>query len=188
MDAASGSVQKGSGEGKGDPEKVGLADQVRSASGGAHGDQGKTGSKKSESVETNPAEIFNALKKMTQLRTLWEVEREEGGGVGSAGTGAMPDSTTHVGNGRGTGQEKGFHTSAVTHTPPTFGQAPEAPKKPKEKTTLEDQHEHITHRKGGASENGKGDVVEEPVLPSQRKVRKEEGEDEPKRFRSGARG
>jgi hypothetical protein len=70
----------------------------------------------------------------------------------------------------------------------TTGVSPEASRMPKEKPLLGDQNEHLTHKKKGECDSGKGNAAEEPVLPSQRKERKEEGEDQAKRFPSGARG
>jgi len=59
---------------------------------------------------------------------------------------------------------------------------------PKEKPLLGDQNEHLTHKKEGNRDSGKGNAAEEPVLPSKWRERKSEGEDVAKRFPNGARG
>jgi hypothetical protein len=90
-----------------------------------------------------------------------------------------PDSTRYVGKLRENGKGKATHTADM---------ATDTSRKPKEKPPLGDQNEHLTHKKEGNEDSGKGSAAEEPVFPSQRRERKSEGEDEAKRFPSGARG
>jgi hypothetical protein len=169
IDAASrDSMQKAPGAGKGNPEKLRLDDQVGSASGSSGAGKKMQGSTKNGSEEATLPGFFNALKKILGFKTSKKRD-----GVLDEPT-EPPDSTRFVGRKDATG------------TSPASDKAsgPKASGKPNEKNLPGEQHEHLTHKKEGVS----GNVPEEPVLPSQRKERTSEGEDEPQRFRSGARG
>ncbi|KIM78289.1 hypothetical protein PILCRDRAFT_824502 [Piloderma croceum F 1598] len=179
MDAASrNSVPKAPGAGKGNPEQVGFVDQVGSASASGNPNTGARGSKKNGSEEAASPGFFNTLKKMLGFKTSYKEVKPGGTGVTRTAS-TPPDSTRYVGRRRENGKEKGTHTADM---------ATDTSRMLKKKPLLGDQNEHLTHKKEGNRDSGKGNAAEEPVLPSQRRARKSEGEDEAKRFPSGARG
>lgn len=177
MDAASpNSVPKAPEARKGNPEQVRFADQVGSAS--RNSNTSARESKKNGSKEAASPGFLDTLKKMLGFKTSYKEVTPGGTGV-TGTTSTPPDSTRYVGRRHENGKEK---------ETPTTDMATDTSRKPNEKPLLRDQHEHLTHRKEGNRDSGKGNVAEEPVLPGQRRERKSEGEDEAKRFPSGARG
>jgi hypothetical protein len=175
-DAASpSSVPKAPEARKGNPEQIRFADQVGSASGNPK--TSARGSKNGSKEAASPG-FLDTLKKMLGFKTSYKEVKPGGTGV-TGTTSTPPDSTRYVGRRHENGKEKGT---------PTTDMATDTSRKPNEKPLLRDQHEHLTHKKEGNRDNGKGNVAEEPVLPGQRRERKLEGEDEAKRFPSGARG
>lgn len=169
MDAASrDSMQKATGAGKANPEKIGLADQVGSASGSSGLGKETQGSSKNGSEEGTLPRFFNALKKTFGFKTSPKkrdtvVEKPT----------EPPDSTRFVGRKETTGKIPASDKES----------GPEALGNPDKKDLPGEQHEHLTQKEGAS-----GNVGDESVLPSQRKGRTSEGSDEPRRFRSGARG
>ncbi|CCL99485.1 uncharacterized protein FIBRA_01503 [Fibroporia radiculosa] len=145
----------------GNPEGVGFAEQVGSASstanGGPRASEGMTGSEES----TPPGCLDSMKSKLGFQTTSGEVKQNRGRGEGVTGTGSFSGLKENKG-------QRKFHTSAMTCMPErTKGQAPEASRQPKDRT-YSDQNEHLEHRSdtdAGASKE-KGNAAEEPSLPS----------------------
>ncbi|KAF7976117.1 hypothetical protein HWV62_7555 [Athelia sp. TMB] len=157
MDAAApGGAQKARG-GRGNPEGVGLAEQVGSASGG------KGGEMSGEEEAASPG-LFGAVKQALGLgASAGEVKQNRGGGGGVAGTGTAP---VH---------KRSLHTSAAARfqssLPSLAGggtAAEDAMRAPKD-DTLADQNDHLQHKEDGEADGGAGNAAEDPVLPSRRK-------------------
>lgn len=180
IDAASNaSIPKAAGAGKGNPEGLGFAEQVGSASstGNADADMATRGSSKNGSTEATSASMMGAVK---QMFGFGEEKKGKGSGAGVTGTGTLPQSPKpKPGVGR-------FHTSSIAQAKPTLGQAPEASKETKE-DLLGDQNEHLSHKKPEESDSGKGNAAETPELPSHRHDQEKRSEDNAKPFPSGAR-
>ncbi|KZT06461.1 uncharacterized protein LAESUDRAFT_700258 [Laetiporus sulphureus 93-53] len=163
LDAASQEPgKKASREGlSGNPEGVGFAEQVGSAStfasDGASAEEGKGGQE-----ESTPPGFFDAVKsKLGFQTTSGEVKQNRGGGEGVTGTGTFARLKENE-------HRRGLHTSAVARmADPTKGQAPDASRQPKDRTYA-DQNDHLKHRSQSdpAPSQGKGNAAEQPSLPS----------------------
>ncbi|KAH7918988.1 hypothetical protein BV22DRAFT_993781, partial [Leucogyrophana mollusca] len=130
----------------GNPERIGFAEQVGSASASAQ-DVSSTAEKGSAEEAAAPG-LFSAVKQAMGFETSTDdVKQNKGRGEGVTGSGTNPTSSRR------------YHTSAVLQaTPPS--------QKPKEKT-LGDQNEHLVHKKDPREKDGgKGNAGDDPVLPS----------------------
>lgn len=149
---------------KGNREGVGMAEQVGSASGSAHG--GGTAVKGGQEEAASPG-IMGVVKNALGLgTTAGEVKQNRGGGRGVKGTGTLPFS------------KRELHTSPVAmyvgDKTTVTGEAGDGARLPKD-DTLADQNDHLQHKEKGEADGGQGNAAEDPVLPSKRKEGKEDG-------------
>lgn len=163
MDAASPETGKQASRGglSGNKEGVGFADQVGSQTASGSNMSGKnlgkpeSGEGFSGKENITPPSFADAVKNKLGLGTsAGEDKQNRGGGKGVTGTGTFPNA-------------RSMHTSAVRMLPArTQGQAPDASRRPKERTEG-DQNAHLKHKKDNtAPDSGKGNAGKDPKLPS----------------------
>ncbi|EPQ58865.1 hypothetical protein GLOTRDRAFT_125184 [Gloeophyllum trabeum ATCC 11539] len=170
------------GEFAGNQEGVGMQEQIggKSAQGAGAPGEGKGGQE-----EASPPGWFAAAKSKLGLGTsAGEVKQNRGGGEGVTGT--------------GTGQRqvgpRGLHTSAVSLTQGTRKAEPDGSRQPKDEHVAGEQSPHLTHKKAGANDHGRGNAAAEPALPSKRNDAPEDkitnsagGKQQVRRFATSAR-
>ncbi|EED82865.1 predicted protein [Postia placenta Mad-698-R] len=145
----------------GNPEGVGFAEQVGSASSSADHGLGPSEGKGGHEESTPPGFLDAVKSKLGFKTTSGEVKQNRGGGEGVTGTGTFP------GTKRSEGRMQ-MHTSAITRmVDPTKGQPPDSSRKPKDSTHAE-QSDHLKHRSETDSDisKGKGNAAAQPSLPS----------------------
>jgi len=158
VDAASSSQGKqASKDASGNPEKVGFAEQVGSASGDR---ANKKWEGKSGSEEATPPGYLDAIKSALGFKTTsGEVKQNRGGGVGVGGTGTFGQSPPKGG--------RGLHNSSVRWDGArTQGTAPQSSRQPKDESVGGEQNAHLKHKDPKARDSGKGNAAENPKLPS----------------------
>lgn len=162
----------------GNPEGVGFAEQVGSASASEekHPEEGKGATE-----DSTPPGVVGALKSKLGLGTSTEeVKQNRGGGGGVTGTGSF---------GKQDGGRRQMHVSAVAWADQTKGQAPAASREPKD-CTYSEQNEHLHHRRDTESASeGKGNAAQQPSLPSHKfdDKAKKENTQQRRAFHSSAR-
>lgn len=151
----------------GNPEGVGFAEQVGSASstGSSGGQSAAEGSHGKE--DATPPGFLDSVKSALGFETTsGEVKQNRGGGEGVTGTGTFGGL-----KGEQKQNKRAFHTSARAAAGgdrTTTGQAPDASRQPKDRTYSE-QNEHLKHREDvdpSRASKGKGNAAENPSLPS----------------------
>jgi len=157
-DAASrsGRAQQAPDKGKssGNPEGVGMQEQI-----GGKSAAGSGGTKDGEE-EASPPGFFAALKSKVGLSTSsGEVKQNRSHGEGVTGSGTGP---RQVGR-------RGLHISAVRLSPEISKAEPEGSRTPKDPHVAGEQSAHLTHKKAGESDHGRGNAAPDPSLPSRRK-------------------
>lgn len=143
----------------GNPEGVGFAEQVGSASSSADHGLGPSEGKGGHEESTPPGFLDAVKNKLGFKTTSGEVKQNRGGGEGVTGTGTFPGAKRSDGR-------KQMHTSAITRmADPTKGQTPDSSRKPKDSTHAE-QNDHLKHRSETDSDisKGKGNAAAQPSL------------------------
>ncbi|KAF7976006.1 hypothetical protein HWV62_8008 [Athelia sp. TMB] len=166
MDAAApGGAQKARG-GRGNPEGMGMAEQVGGAAGEKSGEMG------GEKEATSPG-LFGAVKQALGLGTsAGEVKQNRGGGGGVAGTGTAPVDKRSL-HTSATARRRRFQSSLPSLA--SGGTAAEDAMRAPKDDTLADQNDHLQHKEEGEPDGGAGNAADDPVLPSKRKEGRAQG-------------
>lgn len=157
---------------RGNPEGVGFAEQVGSASATASGGGHNSGEGVKGREEATPPGFLDSVKSVLGFKTTsGEVKQNRGGGEGVTGTGTFAGLKDDQKQNKNAG--RGFHTSARVAVPAdrtTTGQAPDASRQPVGRTHGE-QNEHLKHREENEADRaakgqGPGNAADNPSLPS----------------------
>jgi len=125
---------------RGNPEQIGMREQVGGANASAQ-DDARTAGEKGGQEEASAPGYVGKLKQALGMSGSSDIKRDD---------------------------RRALHTSAVARATSGVRADPAAARAPKESGLRGEQNEHLKHKKDGQPDSGKGNAAAEPTLPSQK--------------------